>query len=178
MGRREIGQVTNRVILSSVISRVIGYSKIDVLVVPEKAQIKWKRILFATDGSLGSMRAQSQAINFAKAYGEKVDIVNVVSVTEEFEALAPQVLNELIKKAHQVLEKIQAEFASQGIETRVFVKEGEPANKIIQLAQDENVDAIILGSHGRTGLSRLLMGSVTESVVAVGNCPVMVVHPG
>jgi nucleotide-binding universal stress UspA family protein len=50
---------------------------------------------------------------------------------------------------------------------------GDPATAVVQLAEEENVDMIVMGTHGRTGLSRLLMGSVAEAVVRKANCPVL-----
>jgi nucleotide-binding universal stress UspA family protein len=50
---------------------------------------------------------------------------------------------------------------------------GDPANAIVKLADEEHVDMIVLGTHGRTGLARLLMGSVAEAIVRRANCPVL-----
>lgn len=55
---------------------------------------------------------------------------------------------------------------------------GDPADAMVLLAEEENVDLIVLGSHGRTGLSRLLMGSVAEAIVRKAHCPVLVYKQG
>ena len=66
--------------------------------------------------------------------------------------------------------------ASRGIIAEDFVREAESADEvIIELARKANIDLIVMGSHGRTGLKRLLMGSVTERVISSAPCPVLVV---
>jgi nucleotide-binding universal stress UspA family protein len=69
--------------------------------------------------------------------------------------------------------KKQAEAA--GVKAESFVGEAEAHEAITKLAKDENADMIIIGSHGRTGLRRLLMGSVAEKVIGYALCPVLVV---
>ena len=68
--------------------------------------------------------------------------------------------------------KKQAEVAGLKVET--FVREGEAYQTIVDLAKAKNVNMIVMGSHGRTGLKRLLMGSVAEKVIGYAPCPVLV----
>jgi nucleotide-binding universal stress UspA family protein len=63
----------------------------------------------------------------------------------------------------------------EGVAVKAFVLSGRPADAIIETAQEKNADLIVLGSHGRTGVERLLMGSVAERVIVLASCPVLVV---
>jgi len=63
-----------------------------------------------------------------------------------------------------------------GVQAEVFIKDGEPHQAIVELAAERASDLIVMGSHGRKGLTRLLMGSVTERVIGYANCPVLVCH--
>lgn len=178
IGRSDGDSGANRIFFSSVISRVIGYSGVNVMVIPIGAELNWHRILLCTDGSRGSRGAVNQARKFALAYGDRVDIVHVVKVNEEYQALAPRGIMKLAEQAVGKLTEISREFGADGVETRVLVKEGEPVDIITSLARNEKVDAVIMGSHGRSELKRLLMGSITEGVLALSVCPVLVVHSG
>jgi nucleotide-binding universal stress UspA family protein len=63
--------------------------------------------------------------------------------------------------------------ANPGVELELRLVTGDPAMAIVELAEEENADMIIMGTHGRTGLTRLVMGSVAEAVVRRANCPVL-----
>ena len=173
MGKRGTAGL-EKTLIGSVTARVIGHSQRDVLVVPGGASVGWKNILFATDGSKYSEAATGKAIDFAKSYGSELHVISVVDVTEEFIARAPGALEELVKKAKGVVDDVKNKAASEGVKAEGMVKEGEAAKSIIDLAEKKKAGAIIMGSHGRTGLTRLLMGSVTERVIGHAPCPVLV----
>ncbi len=174
MGRRGLRRL-ERVFVGSVTARVIGYSPIDVLVVPRDTTVAWEKILIATDGSRYSMAATKQAIDFAKSYGGELKVMSVVDVPAEFYGEAPQVVDDMIKKAKGYVEDIKKQAESEGIRTETYVREGESYLAITALARKEDIKTIVMGSHGRTGLKRLLMGSVTEKVIGHSPCPVLVV---
>jgi nucleotide-binding universal stress UspA family protein len=174
MGRRGMGGL-ERTLVGSVTARVIGHSQRDVLVVPEGTSIGWKSILFATDGSRYSEAATNKAIDFAKSYGSEIKIVSVVDVTDEFIARAPGALDDLVKKAKGIVEDVKNKAVSEGIKADGIVKEGDAYKSIVDVAEKQKVDAIIMGSHGRTGIKRLLMGSVTERVIGHAPCPILIV---
>lgn len=154
---------------------MIGHSLRDVLVVPTGTKIGWKNILLATDGSKHSVFATEKAIDFAKSYGGRLTAVSVVDVPDELFAEAPTLVDELVSKAKGYVDIVKKKAESSGISTRTFVQEGESYRAIIKLATEGNADMIVMGSHGRTGLKRLLMGSVTEKVIGHAPCPVLVV---
>ncbi len=175
MGRKGRSQI-EKALIGSVTARVIGHTRKDVLVVPEDSAIGWEKILLTTDGSKYSKAAEGRAVVFAKSYGSELNAISVVDVTEEFFARAPQAVDDLLNKARVMIDRIKESAVSEGIRTEGFVREGEPYKVIVDMAKDRKVDAIIMGSHGRTGLRRLLMGSVTEKVIGYAPCPVLVVQ--
>jgi nucleotide-binding universal stress UspA family protein len=174
MGRRGQKRL-EKVLVGSVTARVIGYSHKDVLVVPMGTYVGWKKILVATDGSRFSEAAAAKAIDFAKAYGGQLMIVSVVDVPAEFYGEAPETCDNLVAQAKGFVEKIAQQAEASGVKTQVMVKEAETWKSIVDLAEEHKADTIIMGSHGRTGLKRLLMGSVTEKVIGHAPCPVLVI---
>jgi nucleotide-binding universal stress UspA family protein len=174
VGRKGIAGL-QRTLVGSVTARVIGHSQRDVLVVPNDTSIGWKSILFATDGSKFSEAATDKAIDFAKSYGSELNVITVVDVTEEFMARAPGALEDLVKKAKSMVEDVKKKADSKGIKAESIVREGDAYKVIINVAKKQKANAIIMGSHGRTGLKRLLMGSVTERVIGHAPCPILIV---
>jgi len=164
-----------RAFMGSVTAKVIGYFKGRILVVPRNASLGWKNILVATDGSKNSDAAFDEALNYAKSYEGTLKIVNAVNVTEEFQAHAPGLTERLINEAKKNLEDVKNRAQQAGINTETFVREGEPYKVIVDLATQLNADTIVMGSHGRTGLTRIFMGSVTARVIGHTPCPVLVV---
>jgi nucleotide-binding universal stress UspA family protein len=165
-----------RLLVGSTTARVIGLSSQDVLVVPEKASIGGERLLLATDGSEYSRKAAQRAIDLVQCSGGTLKVVSVLEISSHIYAVAPEVAEEKIKLPKQYVEEVKQQAAARGIITEDFVRESESAYEVItELARDKDIDLIIMGSHGRTGLKRLLMGSVTERVIAHAPCPVLVV---
>ncbi len=164
-----------RALVGSVTARVIGHSQRDVLVVPKGAAVGWEKILLSTDGSKYSKAATEKAIDLAKSYGGQLEAVSVVDVTEEFHTEAPGAVEELVRKAKGFVDYVKKKAETEGIKTETLVREGETFKVITDLSKEYNSDVIVMGSHGRTGMKRLLMGSVTEKVIGYALCPVLVV---
>ncbi len=163
-------------LVGSTTARVIGFSSQDVLLVPDKASIAWERILLATDGSDYSRKAAAKALNLVQFSGGTLKVVSVLEISPHIYAVAPELTQEKIKLPKQYVEEVKEQASSRGILAEGFVREAESADEvIIELAQDKDIDLIVMGSHGRTGLKRLLMGSVTERVIGKAPCPVLVV---
>ena len=162
-------------VMGSTTARVIGYSQVDVLVVPEKATIGWQNLLLATDGSKHSEKAAARAAAIAKSNGAELNIVSATDFVCELYAQAPEVGEALIKKARKTLDASKKHADLQDLKTECFVREGEAYKAIIDLAKEKATEMIVIGSHGKTGLKRLLMGSVVEKVIGNSHCPVLVV---
>ncbi len=175
MGRFGMKRI-EKALMGSVTARVIGNSQRDVLVFPLNTKIGWKNILLATDGSKYSMSATDKAIDVAKSYDGKITAVSVVDVTEEFQTEAPEAVDRLIARAKGFVEEVKKKAETLGVSIEPVVKEGETYNVITELAKKFASDLIVMGSHGRTGIKRLLMGSVTEKVIGYAPCPVLVIR--
>ncbi len=160
--------------IGSVTARVIGLSQRDVLVVPEGTNIGWKKILIATDGSRYSELATERAIDFAKSYGGSLTVVSIVDVPAEFYAEAPAAVDKLIENAKGFAAAAREKAEANNVAASSFVGEGDAFEIITKLADKEAIDVIIMGSHGKTGLKRLLMGSVAEKAIGHAPCPVLV----
>jgi len=174
MGRRGLKKI-DRTLVGSVTARVIGHTQRDVLVVPNGTTLGWKRILVGTDGSKYSGIAINKAIDFAKAYGGSLVVLSVVDVPTEFYAEAPKAVEDMIRKAREYTSAVKKQAEADGVKAESFVGEAEAWEAIVKLAHDQEVNMVVVGSHGRTGLRRLLMGSVTEKVIGHAPCPVLVV---
>ncbi len=181
MGRRGRSGL-KRLMMGSVTSRVIGLAPCNVLVVPEAARVEFKSIVVATDGSKYSLAAASEAIGLAKQNKSELTAISVVPS----ELMTPTDIDltmtnkELIsdKEMHEAEKNVKAvkEAAlKEDVAVKAFVMSGRSADAIIEIARDKNADLIVLGSHGRTGLEKLLMGSVAERVIVLSSCAVLVV---
>ncbi len=165
-----------KTLMGDTTAKVIGYSVKDVLVVPENTTLGFGKILLSTDGSEYSRRATARALDFAESYGTELDVISVVEISEEIYSVAPQVVEDKVQKTEKYLAGIRKQAESRGIKGKDFVRDSsEPYNKIVELAKKQNVGLIVLGSHGRSGLKRILMGSSAERVIAEAPCPVLVV---
>ncbi len=168
--------LAERLLVGSTTARVIGYSTQDVLVVPEKGSLGWDNILVATDGSEYSRKAVDKALDLVQYSRGRLTVVSILEISPHIYAVAPKVTEEKIKLPQKYVEEVKELAASRGLLAEGFVRESECANEVIcDIARKKSIDLIVVGSHGRTGLKRLLMGSVTESVIAHAPCPVLVV---
>jgi len=174
MGRRGLRPV-ERMLVGRVTARVIGHSQRDVLVVPNGSGVGWKTIVLATDGSKYSSIAAERAIAVARSYGGELKVLSVVDVPAEFYAEAPYAVEDLVRKAKEYVVAVKEQAAAAGVAAETFVGEAEAYLAVNKLAREQKADMIVIGSHGRTGLRRLLMGSVAETVIGYAPCPVLVV---
>lgn len=172
MGRSGLSNI-ERALLGSVTASVIAHSSRDVLVVPKDAALGWKNILLPTDGSRYSDISSKKALELATSYGSNLLAVSIVDVTDEFYTEAPDAVEELIRKAKRFVEDIKKRANGLGIST--LVQEGETYEVITDLAREFMSNVIVMGSHGRTGVKRFLIGNVTEKVIGYAPCPVLIV---
>jgi nucleotide-binding universal stress UspA family protein len=175
MGRKGLSPL-ERELMGSVTARVIGHTSRDILVVPEGAKLGWGRLLLAADGGVQTENATAKALALAGDYGSTITALAVIYSNDEFLALAHEMINELVEKARDRLASLVRRGQDAGVPVTPVVREGEPHEVIIKQAKEERADLIVMGSHGRKGLSRILMGSVTERTIGYAECPVLVVH--
>src|SRR3990172_4754383 len=133
-----------------------------------------EKLLVATDGSEYSEAAIREAITMAKICSSKLYILSVIETNPEYEALAPQLVEKTETETRNYLDAVKVRAAKEGVECEAIVHQGEePYAFIVDEAKKRKVDIIVLGSHGRTGLKRLLMGSVTARVIGHAPCKVL-----
>lgn len=136
-------------------------------------------ILLAIDGSPASEPASEQAIDLATQVEARLLVVSVLGTSSRpSEAPADTAVSDsrdsLTTKAQAVVQRAKA----AGANATFLVWEGEPGEAIVAAANSEGVDLIVVGSHGRSGVSRFFIGSVSDYVVRHARCPVMVVRGG
>jgi nucleotide-binding universal stress UspA family protein len=163
MGRRGRTGIT-RLMMGSVTAEVIGNAPCKVLVMPRFARIALDRILIATDGSIFSELASREAISIAKRTKSSLIVLSVAKKDENLPVAEASV--GIVK---EVAEK-------EGLKVEALTLKGEPYEVIVDTAEKKKAGFIVVGSHGRTGIERLLMGSVTERLIGHAGCPVLVVR--
>ena len=161
MGRRGRSGI-KRLMMGSVTALVIGTAPCDVFVVPRAGRLSCKRILIATDGSEYSQKAARKAISIAKRCGSEL---MAISVAEKEDELA---------QTEETLKEIKRLAENEGLTVETISVKGTPYEAITTTAQVKEADLIVVGTHGRTGLKKVLMGSVAERVIALAHCTVLV----
>lgn len=138
----------------------------------------FKNILVPTDGSEYTKAAVRKAIELAKLSGGKITALYVLDQTVltnmPMDTAVMNVYNTLEKEGKEAVDFVRDLGAQEGIEVTLSIKEGTPVKVILD--ESPNYDIIVMGTLGRTGMSKLLMGSVAERVVRASSCPVMVVR--
>uniref|UniRef100_A0A7C4AGC4 Universal stress protein n=1 Tax=Fundidesulfovibrio putealis TaxID=270496 RepID=A0A7C4AGC4_9BACT len=173
MGRRNTSTM-GRLLLGSVTARTIGFSRTDVLIVPEGATVNLRRLILATDGSLYSQQAAAKALDLARELDSVVEVVSVMDVPNEYLALAPQAATELGAATRGHIEAVLALARQAGVAAKGKLLEGNAPEEILRYAEAGWPGVIVIASHGRTGLRRLLMGGVVEWIVAHSGLPVWI----
>ncbi|RJQ39026.1 MAG: universal stress protein [Nitrospiraceae bacterium] len=181
MGRRG-RRGLKRLMMGSETARTIGHAPCNVLVVPRAAKLEFKNILVATDGSRYSNAAAAEALGIAKRCGSGLIVISVVpsESSSPFDIVHSEmqkglIADEELKAAEDNIRKVKDPAEKEGIKTIGLVYSGRPYEAIIEAAKEKKADLIVVGSHGRTALARLLMGSVTERVIGTAECAVLVV---
>jgi nucleotide-binding universal stress UspA family protein len=134
------------------------------------------KLLVATDGSEFSKAAVQEAITIASACSSTLYVLHVIETGVEVELWDTTAAEKLERHMRKYLEGIRAKAAKQGITCELIMHLGdEPYRLIVSEAKKHKVNTIIMGSHGRTGLTRLMMGSTVARVIGHAPCRVMVV---
>ncbi|MFQ5863319.1 MAG: universal stress protein [Candidatus Brocadiales bacterium] len=141
--------------------------------------IKIKVILCPIDYSKGSLAALDYAVHFALREAAKLCLVHVIDV-RYLEGYTPsEVANpdsETINRMKEELGKRVPEEVRKKVGVETIVTVGIPVVEIINAAKEKGADVIIMGTHGRTGIAHVIMGSVAENVVRRSPCPVLTVR--
>jgi nucleotide-binding universal stress UspA family protein len=146
------------------------------------ARVQWKRILCPVDFSETARAAMETAIELASKFDSEIVLVHAYPIPgytfpDGSAVASSRMLQELADEAVRHLEEWR-ELAVKGGAKRVTVETavGDPAGEIVRVAQEANVDLVVMGTHGRTGIEHALMGSIAERVVRRAKCPVLTVR--
>jgi len=134
-------------------------------------------ILLPTDGSAGMEDVIDHAVELAEIHDATVHglyVVNTASLTDLPMESSWDGLNEALEKEGQTaIAELERRASDVDLQTEII--DGSPSKEIVQYATDEGCDIIVMGTHGRSGVNRLLLGSVAERVVRSGTVPVMTI---
>jgi nucleotide-binding universal stress UspA family protein len=166
IGRRSRSDLA-RLMVGDSTAKVIGLASCSVLVAPRDTRMPENGVLVATDGSrLGDAAAYS-AVRLVSQCNLPLTAVSVVREDSTSEERS---------EAQAAVERVRKAAAKEHVKVDAMLQEGRrPETAILEAAKDSGADMIVVGSHGRTGLSRLMMGSVSERVIGNALCPVLVV---
>lgn len=164
-GRRGLA----RLMLGDATLKVISMAKCSVLVAP-KASVMWKnRLLLATDGSRSSDAAAVAAQRIAHCCATPITVLSVEVPSHSAERQA---------EARSIVQRVVRLLKEAGLAAEPLVEKGETHHVVLDAAKATGADLIVMGSHGRTSLGRLLLGSNSERVIGRAECPVLVVKGG
>lgn len=163
-----------RVLLGRIAAKVVGLSPCDVLMVPENAEVNFARILVGIDGSRHSMEAGQRALDLALSYGGEVHAIAILDVPID-RSLLFGVLADAETKNFSALETVTEQGKKLGVPVVTKLADGSPYVTIVKYGEENQMDLIVLGSYGRTALTRFLLGSVVERVAALSRLPTLVV---
>ena len=139
----------------------------------------YKKILVPTDGSEFAKKAQKHALFLASVSGAEIIAVSVTENNFVNELpLDDEVyqLNQILKERSEENLKEFDKLNEEDLKITHVVREGSPARVILEVAEEEDVDLIVMGSSGKSGFDRFIMGSVADKVVNSAKCAVLVVH--
>ena len=139
---------------------------------------KIRTILCPVDFSDASRKAVRYAHEFAVSMGAAMFLLNVVEPRPMAVDLSLNYIpleEDLEKAAETDLDALKNELLGEGLKVESSVEIGNPSDVILEKAAELDVNLVIMGSHGKKGLSRLIMGSVAETVVRKADCPVLIV---
>ncbi len=144
----------------------------------------FKSIVVGTDGSETATQAVHQAVELAKQIDAKIELVSAYepvsdSRLREESTQVPDDLQWMVNPREDVdatLQEAAAEATERGLDVQVFARQGDPADAILDVAEETNADLIIVGNKGMTGAKRFLLGSVPNKVSHHAPCSVMIIR--
>ena len=143
-----------------------------------------RRILYATDYSKASARALDEAVSLAKQNRAELLVVHVMEPVSQYAAgeefSAPELYIKLEESAEQdaerSMQKLMRKIQQAKVKAKSVLLRGTASDQIVKAAKNRKVNMIVIGTHGRTGLSKLLTGSVAGKVISLATCPVLTVR--
>jgi|BEDMetMinimDraft_2_1075160.scaffolds.fasta_scaffold09971_1 Universal stress protein UspA and related nucleotide-binding proteins len=141
--------------------------------------MNFKRILVAFDGSEQSKKALEVALDLSKKYDAELSIVEVIP-TEllagmGFTPIPDSVINQIFEKARKDMDYVKNLLSKEGIKFRTDILQGDPGTEIVNYSNKNNIDLIVTGSRGLSGVKKLFLGSVSSKIVSEAKVAVLVV---
>ena len=144
----------------------------------------FKSIVVGTDGSDTATQAVRQAVELARAVGARIELVSAYEPVSdarlrEDSIVVPEDLHWMINPREDVLATLEVaagEIRAAGVEVEVFARQGDPADAILDVAEERASDLIVLGNKGMTGAKRFLLGSVPNKVSHHAPCSVLIIR--
>jgi len=140
----------------------------------------YDHILVPTDGSAGVERAVNHAVDLAVAHGATLHALYVVNTASyssmPMETSWEHVRDMLGEEGEAAIERVRELAGREDVPVEAVVVDGSPSKEIVQYAEREDCDLVVMGTHGRGGIDRLLLGSVAERVVRSSRVPVLTVQ--
>lgn len=138
----------------------------------------YDRILVPIDGSRVAEAAVDHAIALAEKHDASVDLLFVADTSQDsVTVVGTDVLDALEREGEEIVENAADRVESPGLEVSTAVLQGDPAETILDYVIDRAIDVVVMGTQGRTGLTRALLGSVAERVVREAPVPVVTIGP-
>lgn len=135
-------------------------------------------VLFPTDGSENAEVAFEHALSLAERYGARIHALYVVNTTyTEVGATGRTTIDSLRERGESAVREVEELATANGIDVITRIEEGDPYREILEYAE-ENVDLVVMGTRGRSGIDRYLLGSTTERVVRTADVPVFTIRGG
>jgi nucleotide-binding universal stress UspA family protein len=136
----------------------------------------YDRVLVPTDRSHGTQGAVEHAFDLAVTHSAALHALNVVETNLGVDASMSGTLGALEEAGQTAVDEVTQQAKAAGVETVTgVVTQGIPHQAILEYVDEHDVDVVVMGTHGRTGLDRYLLGSVTEKVVRLSDVPVLTV---
>jgi nucleotide-binding universal stress UspA family protein len=145
-------------------------------VLPAEVTHVYDEILVPTDGSEASAGALDHAIELARTYDARLHVLYVVEPVYTADYDARTIADAMEAEGTETTTELAERAEAAGVEATGAVEFGTPHRKILECADERGVDLIVMATHGRTGLDRYLLGSVTEKVVRTAEIPVLTVR--
>ena len=141
----------------------------------------FKKILCPVDFSDTSMNAANNAVNFASEIKAEITFIHVIDIQAlqnigDLSGGGINDINFLIEEEKPVLNKLKDECEKKGVKVKTVLTHGEPISVILETIKEGGHDLIIMGTHGKKGLTRLVLGSIAENVVRKSDIPVLLYH--
>jgi nucleotide-binding universal stress UspA family protein len=138
----------------------------------------YERILVPVDGSEMSATALDHGVDLAEQVDATIHVLFVADTARDsVTVVGTDMVDALEQEGRRIVEEVTDRHEGHGVEFVTEVLQGDPAETIVDYASDRELDAIVIGTHGRTGLRRTLLGSVTNRVVRTAPVPVVTVGP-